>query len=108
MLLPFVIYAARFGVRGLSSDLSAETYLYTVGRWLPNLALFSHMLGGAVITALVPLQVYTGLRRRPRRAHRWAGRLLVLLSLTSALGGLAFITSRGTIGGRLMDVGFAT
>ena len=107
LLLPFVIYAARFGVRGLSSDLSAETYLYTAGGWLPNLGLFSHMLGGAVITALAPLQLYTGLRRRLPRAHRWAGRLIVLLALTSALGGLAFIASRGTIGGRLMDVGFA-
>lgn len=108
MLLPFIIYAVHFGVRGLSSDLSAETYLYTAERWLPNLALFSHMLGGATITALVPLQLYTGLRSRLLRAHRWAGRLIILLSLTSALGGLAFIALRGTIGGRLMDVGFAT
>lgn len=107
MVLPFVFYAARFGVRGLSSDLSAETYLYTAGRWLPNLAVFSHMLGGAVITALAPLQLYTGLHRRLLRTHRWAGRLIVLLALTSALGGLVFIASRGTIGGWFMDVGFA-
>lgn len=108
LTLPFVIYAAGFGVRGLSSDLSAETYLYTAGAWLPNLAVFSHMLGGAVITALAPVQLYTGLRGRLPRVHRWAGRIIVLLSLTSALGGLAYIVSRGTIGGRLMDVGFAT
>lgn len=107
MVLPFALYAARFGMRGLTSDLSAETYLYTADRWLPNLALFSHMLGGAAITVLAPVQLYTGLRRRRLRAHRWAGRLIILLSLTSALGGLAFIASRGTIGGWLMDVGFA-
>jgi hypothetical protein len=105
--LPFAFYAARFGVRGLTSDLSAESYLYTGGQWLPNLALFTHMVGGAVITVLVPVQLYTGLRGRLMRSHRWAGRLIVLLSLTSALGGLTFIAVRGTIGGRLMDVGFA-
>lgn len=107
MVLPFVLSAARFGIRGLTSDLSAETYLYTSDRWLPNLALFSHMLGGAVITTLAPLQLYSGLRGRYFRAHRWAGRLIVLLALTSALGGLAYIASRGTIGGWPMDAGFA-
>lgn len=104
---PFVAYAAHFGLRGLFSDLSAETYLYTAGRWLPNIALFSHMMGGAVVTALVPLQLYTGLRRKWLRAHRWAGRLIVLLSLAAAVGGLTFIATRGTIGGWLMDVAFA-
>lgn len=115
LVLPFVGYAARFGLRGLASDLSAETYLYTAGSWLPNLAIFGHMLGGAVVTAFVPFQLYTGPRAGPRaglrgglaRAHRWAGRLVVLLSLTSALGGLTFIALRGTIGGWPMDVAFA-
>lgn len=65
------------------------------------------MLGGAAITILAPIQLYTGLRRRLLRAHRWAGRLIVLLLLTSALGGLTFIASRGTIGGWFMDLGFA-
>lgn len=107
LALPFVAYAARFGLRGLTSDLSGETYLFTAGRRLPNLAVFGHMLGGAALTVLAPAQLLTGARRRFLGAHRWAGRAVVALSLATALGGLAFIAARGTIGGRVMDLGFA-
>ncbi len=62
--LLFVYYALDFSMRGLSQDLSAETHLYTAGALLPNTAIFTHMLAGAFITFLAPLQLFTPLRQR--------------------------------------------
>jgi hypothetical protein len=105
--LPFVIYAVTFGIRGLSSNLSGETYLYTAENWLPNLAVFGHMTAGAIITLLAPFQLLPVLRRKYPKFHRQSGRLIVLLAIPSALGGLTYILMRRTIGGSFMDVAFA-
>ena len=56
--LLFVYYALDFGVRGLSQDLSEQTHLFTADTPLPNTAIFTHMLAGALITFLAPLQLF--------------------------------------------------
>lgn len=106
-VIAFAAYSMRFGLRGLGADLSAETYIYTSGAPLFNLAIFAHMVLGAVIMLLVPLQLSTGLRLRFPRQHRLAGRVIVGGAVCVALGGLAYIGLRGTIAGPLMDLGFA-
>ncbi|WP_102107019.1 DUF2306 domain-containing protein [Oceaniglobus roseus] len=107
LALGFVLYAAGFGWRGLTRDLSGQTYLYTHGGWAANLAVFGHMLAGAAITCLAPLQVSAALRRRFPALHRGMGRVLVAGGMLAGLGGLAYIALRGTIGGPWMDFGFA-
>lgn len=105
--LVFAAYAMVFGLRGLGLDLSQETYIYTSGRILPNLAVFLHMVLGGLIMLLAPLQLIGRLRVRHPRLHRSVGRVVVAGSILTALGGLGYIALRGTIGGPLMDAGFA-
>ncbi|MEO1640580.1 MAG: DUF2306 domain-containing protein [Pseudomonadota bacterium] len=105
LLLPFAIYAADFGVRALTGTLAEPHYLLgSVST--QNAAIFSHMILGAVITLLVPLQLVRGIRTRWPALHRLSGRIIVISAIISALGGLFFIATRGTIGGWPMDVGF--
>lgn len=104
-VLPFVLYAIDFGWRGLTRDLSGETYLWTPGG-PANLAIFGHMLAGGLLTFLAPLQVIPAVRHRRPGLHRAMGYAIFGTAVLAALGGLAFIFLRGTIGGWLMDLAF--
>lgn len=106
-VLGFALYSMRFGMRGLSLDLSQQTYIYTANGLLPNFAIFSHMLLGAAAMVLAPLQLISQVRARYKWLHRMTGRFIVIASITVALGGLIYIGVRGTIAGPLMDLGFA-
>ena len=105
--MSFVVHAATFGSRGLASDLSGLTHLYSAERPIATLAIFGHMLVGAVITVLAPIQLIGPLRRRYPHVHRWSGYLLVACAIPTAIGGIAYIAMHGTIGGPLMDYAFA-
>lgn len=107
MLLPFVHYAWDFGWRGLTRDLSGITYIYTSGGRLPNSGIFAHMMLGALVTLLAPLQLVSSVRKRWPAVHRASGYLLFTAAMLTASGGLVYIAVRGTIGGALMDAGFS-
>ncbi len=107
MLLPFVHYAWDFGWRGFTRDLTGVTYIYTSGGRLPNAGIFAHMMLGALVTLLAPLQLMPFLRYRWPASHRASGYLLVSVAMLTAGGGLVYIAVRGTIGGTSMDVGFS-
>lgn len=49
-----------------------------------------HVLCGALLFVLVPLQFSKRIRSRYRAFHRWSGRLLVVTALITGLGGLYF------------------
>ena len=66
-----------------------------------------HFLGGGLILVLGSVQFVPWIRERAPAVHRWTGRLYVLACLAAAVGGLVFIALHGTIGGLVMDVGFA-
>lgn len=106
LLAPFALYSANFGWRGLTQDPSDQNLFFP---WavISNGALSVHMLTGAVLTLLITCQLVPALRRRWPGLHRWSGRMLVGGALVTALGGLAFIALRGTIGGAWMNAGFA-
>jgi hypothetical protein len=53
------------------------------------------------------LQLIASIRVNYPRFHHWTGRLYILVSLVAAIGGLSFIAIRGTVGGLVMDIGFA-
>lgn len=105
--VPFALYAAMLGWRGLTQDLSGDSRLFVPEARVATPAVFVHMIGGAIITALAPLQVIGAIRRRWPRLHRASGYVIAIAALFSATGGLAYIVLRGTIGGPLMDWGFA-
>lgn len=106
LILPFAYYAVGFGMAGLGDTLPQPHYLRS-GDAAANVAIFSHMIFGAVITVLVPFQVIAPLRQRFPIWHRWAGRIIATAALVTAAGGLLYIGMRGTIGGMPMNIGFA-
>jgi hypothetical protein len=69
-------------------------------------ALGLHFLAGGVILILGCIQLIGRIRTRWPALHRWLGRIYVSAALLAGLGGLTFILLVGTIGGRVMDVGF--
>ncbi|GAB3985489.1 DUF2306 domain-containing protein [Spirosoma daeguense] len=65
-----------------------------------------HFAAGGIILILGSIQLIESVRIRFAALHRWIGRVYVSACLLAAIGGLAFIALKGTIGGRVMDIGF--
>jgi uncharacterized membrane protein len=101
----FVPYSIDLGVTGLMGGLQ-EHRLHAPSA-TANTGLYLHMIGGGVITALAPLQLIPGIRRRWPALHRLSGRVLVVLALAAGFGGLTYILLHGTVGGLHMSVAFA-
>ena len=107
MASDFITHSLELGWQGLSRDLSGESRLYWPDAPVATVAIFVHMIGGAVLTALAPVQLAGPLRRRWPVLHRWSGRALVAAALLTGAAGLVYIGSRGTIGGWDMSLSFA-
>ncbi len=103
----FVDYSLRFGLEGFGLGALRETHLAAPGAWVSNGLMYLHMVTGAGLTLLAPLQLVPMVRRRWPRAHRGLGRVVVALALVTAVAGLAYIALRGTVGGAMMDAAFA-
>ena len=81
--------------------------LYESSTPLATATIGTHFLTGALLLVLGPVQLVSELRRRWPSVHRWLGRLYVASSGVTGLGGLGFILAKGTVGGPVMNVGFA-
>jgi uncharacterized membrane protein len=66
-----------------------------------------HFIGGGIILVFGSIQLIEAVLNRFLNFHRWLGRLYVLACILTAIGGLIFILLRGTVGGMMMDFGFA-
>ncbi|MFL5333733.1 MAG: DUF2306 domain-containing protein [Geminicoccaceae bacterium] len=69
-------------------------------------AMAVHLVLGAVLLILGPIQFVQRIRRRVPSLHRWIGRVYGLSALGAGLGGLGFVLGRGTVGGPMMSIGF--
>lgn len=105
-VLPFAIHSMQRGSAASLGDIEAIGRLFGPVRW-SDYGLYLHMITGGVLTALTALQLLTPVRRRWPGVHRASGRVMVGLSLITALTGLVYIGVNGTIGGPMMNVGFA-
>lgn len=103
--LAFVDHALRLGWTGLKGTATDSRLISDVAA--ANIGIFIHMLTGALITILAPIQLIPAIRRRFPRVHRWSGRVLVGCATITACGGLSYILLHGTIGGPHMSVAFA-
>jgi uncharacterized membrane protein len=65
-----------------------------------------HFAAGGVILLLGCVQLLSSVRARYPALHRWLGRLYVVAALLAAVGGLTSIALKGTVGGRVMNIGF--
>lgn len=66
-----------------------------------------HFLGGGILLVLGNIQLLATVRHRYPAFHRWTGRLYAAMAILAAIGGLVHIAIDGTVGGTLMDIGFA-
>ncbi|MEM7536434.1 MAG: DUF2306 domain-containing protein [Chloroflexota bacterium] len=80
--------------------------LYDEERAAATASIGLHFAGGGIILILGSIQLIGSIRNRYPRIHRWIGRVYVVASLLTAIGGLIFIAISGTIGGTVMDIGF--
>ena len=81
--------------------------LYEPGTTTATSGIGLHFAAGGIILVLGSIQLLDSVRVRFPALHRWLGRLYVLSCLLAAVGGLAFIAIKGTIGGVAMNIGFA-
>ncbi|WP_299198128.1 DUF2306 domain-containing protein [uncultured Tateyamaria sp.] len=100
----FVWHSASRGTLGLSGNPAAIERL--VGPQVSLLALFAHMVSGALVTLLSVVQLAGPIRQRWPHVHRISGRVLAVMALLTGVGGLIYIALSGTVGGPLMSMGF--
>lgn len=100
-------YAAAYSDNDLQrwNDVLPEIYL--PGQPSASIGIGIHFAAGGLILLLGGLQLIASIRSRFPVFHRWTGRVYVGLSLFAAIGGLSFIAIRGTVGGPVMNIGFA-
>ena len=72
-----------------------------------TVAIGLHFAAGGLILVLGCVQLVGRLRRHHPALHRVLGRVYVSAALLAGLGGLGSIAVKGTVGGAVMDVGFA-
>jgi uncharacterized membrane protein len=107
----FGLYIVAFYVGALADGQVAKWNQNLPGLYEPHSpaatsALGLHFLAGGVILILGCIQLIGRVRSRWPALHRWLGRIYVSAALLAGLSGLTFILVMGTIGGRIMDVGF--
>lgn len=81
--------------------------LYEKGAVVGTSGIGLHFAAGGIILMLGSIQLIKSIRVRYPALHRWIGRIYVLSCLLAAVGGSTFIIMKGTIGGTVMNIGFA-
>lgn len=103
---PFAFYAADIGVAGLNGGGDGWYRFHRLGAETSSAAIFAHMAAGGAITVLAPLQMIGAVRRKWPVAHKALGWLIIVSAMIAAVGGLAYILLRSTVGGLPMDIAF--
>lgn len=103
---PFALYAFNLGYAGMTRQLTYHSHLFLPDGVVSTTGIYGHMLAGAIVTVLAPLQLVPAIRRRWPSLHRASGYLVIAAALVAGLGGLIYIALRGTVGGPIMDLGF--
>jgi uncharacterized membrane protein len=80
--------------------------LYEPGAASAAVMIGIHFIAGSTVLLLGPLQFITALRTRHPRIHRWTGRVYLVASLLTGVGGLAYLLLAGAVGGPVMAAGF--
>lgn len=108
----FAVYILAFFVGAVAAGTpddwnSSLPRLHEARSPMANLGIGVHFALGAILLLLGPVQLLPSVRTRWPHWHRRIGWLYAPAAALTGLGGLAFIALRGTIGGPLMDAGFA-
>ena len=100
-------YAASLISGNLDKWIRLLPGIFTPVALAATLSIGIHFAAGGVILVMGCIQVMRKIRELYPRLHRWVGRVYVLSSILAAIGGLVFIVIKGTVGGTIMDIGFA-
>ncbi len=101
-------YIATVGDNDLSVwNEAALPDLYEAGEPAATVGIGVHFATGAILLILGSIQFIERLRVNYPQAHRLLGKIYIGASALTAIGGLTFIIVSGTVGGRVMSVGFA-
>lgn len=111
-MIVFAVYIiAFFGGQLLHGDLSgwndALGDLFTPDKPLRTASIGIHFAAGTILLLFGPLQFLEVIRRRLTWLHRTIGSFYALAAFLAGISGLAFIALGGTVGGPVMNVGFA-
>ncbi len=107
LALPFAVYAMEKGLKFDNPEERATSRLFHDEALVASATLYFHMVSGALITMLAPLQMLRAIRGRWPIIHRLSGYCVAVLAVATALAGLYYIALLGTIGGAVMNAGFA-
>lgn len=111
--LLFGLYILAFYVAALTDgDLTvwndaALPDLYEEGEPAATAGIALHFAMGALILILGSIQFIGRLRVASPKVHRFFGKIYIGASFLTAIGGLTFIAVSGTVGGTVMNIGFA-
>jgi hypothetical protein len=100
-------YAVPFFQQEMESWNQTLNNLYTEGENTATAGIGAHFIAGGVILILGCVQLVSGIRERMPKVHRVTGRIYVTAAIVTSIGGLFFVVAKGTIGGWVMDLGFA-
>lgn len=108
--LIFASYVISLYGGGALAGRLAQWNLVTPRAWLPGQTLGNAMFGAHVLLTVIIIlgaliQLLPPLRRRAPVLHRWNGRLYLLTAVVLALGGMAMLLTRGTVGGIWQQLG---
>ncbi|MEL6557378.1 MAG: DUF2306 domain-containing protein [Bacteroidota bacterium] len=81
--------------------------LYSANESVATTGIGFHFAAGGIILILGCIQLIEKFRKRFPRLHKAIGLLYIFSSIVAGVGGLIFIVTKGTIGGTVMNIGFA-
>lgn len=103
LMADFTRRSVWLGLWGLTNDLDGHSAFYSALMPVVTFIMFSHMITGAALLVMAPLQLIAPIRRNWPGVHRWMGRVMVVLGLFTAFGGILYAARHGTTGGPFMD-----
>lgn len=104
LMAGFLMRSVWLGLWGLTNDLEGRSGFYSAVMPVVTFVMFAHMITGAALSVLAPLQLVAPIRRNWPGLHRWMGRIMVGLGLFTAFGGIVYAVRHGTTGGPFMDL----
>jgi len=109
MCVPFLIAAVKVGMMGINIGLKDNhpTLILNPSGWMPtNYSLSVHMILGAFIMFLAPIQVLLGWSKKGLSLHRFFGKIFFVAAMITEIVGLFYVLVEGTTGGTVMSVAF--
>ena len=109
LALPFGYFAGLVGKMGFTKGLMENhptLNLNPSGGMFANYSLSIHMIFGAALTILAPIQIWLGWTKKGLFWHKLIGKLFFALAMVTGFGGFCYILMEGTTGGIVMSLGF--